>query len=239
MNIYTISDVHIKPDGQNVDIMKKFLALPFEQNDSIYLLGDIFDLMIGPHNEYYKEYDWFFGRIKELLSQGIKVKYFEGNHDFHVEKLFQNVGVKVYKAPLKKSFHDKKILFCHGDEIEIGNPTYKKYKNFITSKPLNFIANKIMPYSLLNFIGVNASKKSRKRNKSRYGNPQENLKIRDSFRDAAEIASKEYGVEVVICGHSHYMDYFESDTLIYANNGYVPYTQSYIRISDKIEILKL
>jgi len=239
MNIYTISDVHIKPDGQNSNEMKKFLSLPFQTNDSIYLLGDIFDLMIGPHQEYYTEYNWFFDKLKELLSLGIKIKYFEGNHDFHIERLFSEIGIKVYKEPFKKTFNEQKILFCHGDEIELGNPSYKRYKQFITSKPLNYIANKLMPYRILNFIGVTASKKSRSRNKARYGNPQENLRIRDSFREAAEVASKVYGVEVVISGHSHFMDYFESDTVIYANNGYVPYTNSYIRISDKIEIMKL
>lgn len=239
MTTYAISDVHVKMDGRNSDVLKKFINLPFENGDTVYFLGDIFDLLIGPHSQYYKLFDWFFSRLEKLISTGVKIHYFEGNHDFHLEKLLEHMGVVVHKSPVVHEYLEKKILFCHGDEIELGNPSYKAYKKFITSKPLNVIANYVMPFKVLNMIGENASKKSRKRNKNRYGNPQENLKIRDGFREAALIAQKKFAVDVVICGHSHYRDDYSWEEGRYLNCGYLPVTKNYIKIDSSIRIVEL
>jgi UDP-2,3-diacylglucosamine hydrolase len=232
MAIYAISDIHVKTDGLNSEVLKSFISLDFKEGDTIYFLGDIFDLLIGPHSQYFELFNWYFDRLRELVAKNIEIHYFEGNHDFHLEKLLGKIGIQVHKTPVVKEYFGKKFLFCHGDEIEIGNPSYKAYKGFITSKPLNFVANYIMPYSLLNFIGENASKKSRKRNKNRYGNPQENFKIRDKFREAAAIAASKYKTDIVICGHSHFRDDFEWAENRYLNCGYLPVTKNYIRIEE-------
>ena len=46
-------------------------------------------------------------RIDELISLGIPVHYFEGNHDFHLEKLLQDHGVEVHKKPVVKKYFGK------------------------------------------------------------------------------------------------------------------------------------
>lgn len=232
MAIYAISDIHVKTDGLNSEVLRSFISLDFKEGDTIYFLGDIFDLLIGPHSQYFELFNWYFDKLKELVANNVEIHYFEGNHDFHLEKLLGKIGIHVHKSPVVKEYFGKKILFCHGDEIEIGNPSYKAYKSFITSKPLNFVANYIMPYSLLNFIGENASKKSRKRNKNRYGNPQDNLRIRDKFREAAAIAANKYHTDIVICGHSHFRDDFSWAENRYLNCGYLPVTKNYIKIEE-------
>lgn len=240
MSIYSISDIHVKPNGNNKEILEDFLNLNFKEDDTIILLGDIFDLVIGNHKEYYEKYHYFFKRLKQLKSLGVTIYYVEGNHDFHLELLLQKYGVLVYKEPFILNWYNgKKILFCHGDEIELGNFGYKLYKGFIRSKILNFVGNYLLPYKILNMIGERASAKSRKRNKNRYGNPQNNISIRDGFRKAAEIASTEYKTEIVIAGHSHFMDIYKTASFEYYNNGYNPYTKSYIKIDEAIEIIKL
>lgn len=238
MSIYSISDIHVKPDGQNQELLKQFLAIEFQKNDIVVFLGDIFDLVIGNHIEYYEKYDYFFRRLRELQNNSIEVYYIEGNHDFHLEKLLKQFSVKVYKRPVKITWKNLEILFCHGDEIEIGNIGYKIYKAFIRSRPLNIIGNYLLPYKILNYIGFRASAKSRKKNKNRYGNPQKNLKIRDSFRQAAIEACRKYKVSIVVAGHSHFLDIYKEKNIEYFNNGYNPYTKSYIRIENEIEIIK-
>jgi len=232
MAIYAISDIHVKTDGLNSEVLKSFISLDFKDGDIIYFLGDIFDLLIGPHSQYYELFDWYFEKLKELVASGIEIHYFEGNHDFHLEKLLGNLGISVHKSPIVKEYYGEKILFCHGDEIEIGNPSYKVYKSFVTSRPLNIIANYIMPFRVLNYIGENASKKSRKRNKNRYGNPQDNHIIRDKFREAASIAANKFKTDIVICGHSHFKDDFSWDSKRYLNCGYLPITNNYIKIEE-------
>lgn len=232
MAIYAISDIHVKMDGVNSDVLKSFLKLDFKQGDTVYFLGDIFDLLIGPHSQYFDLFDWFFNRLKEVISLGVEVHYFEGNHDFHLEKLLGNLGVHLHKSPIVKEYYGEKYLLCHGDEIEIDNPSYQIYKSFIRSKPLNFIANYVMPYKVLNYIGENASKKSRKRNKNRYGNPQDNTHVRDKFRESAALAINKFKTKIVICGHSHFKDDYEWDGKRYLNCGYLPVTKNYIKIEE-------
>lgn len=238
MAIYSISDIHVKPDGRNQDLLEQFLSINFNSNDVIIFLGDIFDLVIGNHDEYIKKYNYFFKKLEEYKSKNIKVYYIEGNHDFHLDKLMDKYNVSVHTQPIKLTWKEKEILFCHGDEIEIGNLSYKIYKAFIRSKPLNIIGNYLMPYALLNYIGFRASAKSRAKNKNRYGNPQNNLKIRDAFREAAKRASLNYQINIIVAGHSHFKDEFIEGKLEYYNNGYNPYTKSYIKIDEKIEIIK-
>lgn len=239
IKVYAISDIHVKHDGRNSEVLKKFLEISFEKDDVIYFLGDIFDLLVGPHTQYFEVYDWFFDKVKELTKSGVTVHYFEGNHDFHLEKLLVQINVIVHKEPVVHKYFGKSILFCHGDEIEIGNPSYKAYKKFVTSKPLNIIANYLMPYKVLNIIGENASRKSRKRNKNRYGNPQDNTFIRDKFRETALLAQSKYGTDLVICGHSHFKDDYSWAECRYLNCGYVPITKSFIVIDEIISFVSL
>lgn len=240
MAIYSISDIHVKHDGINYPFLLQFCSLEFQKNDIVIFLGDIFDLVIGDHVEYYKLYEVFFQRCEELISNGVTIHFSEGNHDFHLEKLLERKNIIVHKKPFILQEGGKDFLFCHGDEIELGNVGYKIYKACIRNPLLNIVANYIMPYSLLNFIGNYLSRKSRERNKNRYGSPQDNLGIRDSFRLAAKLAGKKYKTTNVIAGHSHFKDLFIDDKLSYGNNGYVPVTKSFIKISEgKIELQTL
>ena len=237
--IYAISDVHVKGNQDNSEILKEFLSLSFKEGDVIYFLGDIFDLLVGPHAEYKQVYPWFFEFIEECKEQGVEVNYVEGNHDFHIENLFKDSSINILKGPQIKVWNDKKILLCHGDEIELGNSTYKIYKKFITSKPLNIVANYIMPYPVLRHIGERASQNSRNRNKNRYGNSQQNIEIRDRFRMTAIEAMNKFNVDIVLCGHSHFWDEFHFEGKSYYNCGFVPTSQKYIKITDIVELKDL
>ena len=112
MALYLISDIHIKMDGQNLEILMSFLSQDFNSDDEVFLLGDIFDLLIGPHKEYKEIYDKFFEKVDKLITDGIKIHYFEGNHDFHLEKLLESHDVRIHKEPFVSDYFGHKILFC-------------------------------------------------------------------------------------------------------------------------------
>ena len=91
MKFSAISDVHVKTSGDPAEV----LLLSFLRNedvqssDIIFLLGDIFDLMIGPHSQYFVRFQNFFQEIRRLLLKGKKICYVEGNHDFHIKNLYK------------------------------------------------------------------------------------------------------------------------------------------------------
>ena len=55
MKIVAISDVHVKTPHDDADhVLCNFLTNPtVTTSDYVLLLGDIFDLMCGPHKEYF------------------------------------------------------------------------------------------------------------------------------------------------------------------------------------------
>ena len=71
MKFAAISDVHIKRAGDPAEVLLlAFLRNPdVQSSDVIFLLGDIFDLMIGPHTQYFVRYQAYFDEIKKLIKE--------------------------------------------------------------------------------------------------------------------------------------------------------------------------
>lgn len=241
--IVAISDVHVKKPGDSSDhILMQFLSHPEVLSaDYILLLGDIYDLMCGPHEEYLKLFHHHFEKLRELGSKGKKIYFFEGNHDVHLEQLFSKVWkngeVIVSQVPILEVIDGRVYYFSHGDEHEVDNISYHKYIKFIRSGPLKFFANHVMPYKVLNLVGKNASKLSRKK-----GSKQFNAeKVRGRFRAGIVQTIKE-NIDFILGGHSHVQDQFlvPGTQSIYVNNGYAPHTKTFIHIEGhKVQFLSL
>lgn len=234
MKVVAISDVHVKTPHDDADrLLCHFLKHPVVASaDYIVLLGDIFDLMCGPHKPYLQDYAHLFDLLEDHHRKGKKVLFFEGNHDVHLEKLFSfrwpDGQIKPMQQPLIETIDGKTYYFSHGDEHEVDNPQYQKYKNLITSAPLRFVANYIMPYWLLNFLGERASKISRKRGAREY---KEEL-VKERFRRGVGTTTAG-NYNFILGGHSHVRDIYQlSDSSTYVNNGYALRTRSFILIEN-------
>jgi UDP-2,3-diacylglucosamine hydrolase len=233
MKISAISDVHVKKPGDEAQLLlEKFLDHPdVRSSHHVLLLGDIFDLMCGPHGEYLSDFDQLFRKIDSLVKSGVKVHYFEGNHDVHLDKLFKKFWPKgeviARQDPEIASWDGKSYYFSHGDEHEPHNHSYQRYKTLILSPPLKFVANYLMPYRVLKFVGEKASSMSRKKGSKNFD--QEG--VRKTFRDGMkEVTGEKY--DFVLGGHSHVQDKFESGRSIYLNNGYALRTKTFILIEN-------
>lgn len=233
MNIVAISDVHVKVPHDEADrLLMSFLNHPAVQDAQyVMLLGDIFDLMCGPHEEYLKMYSHVFGKLEELRKSGKKIHFIEGNHDVHLESLFEMFWPKreivSSKDPFIETIEGKTYYFSHGDEHEIDNLTYHRYKRFIYSKPLRFIANHIMPFAVLNFVGERASKISRKKGYKKFDAEL----VRNRFRKGVETTTQGR-YDFVIGGHSHVQDLYRipGTNETYVNNGYALRSKTFISI---------
>lgn len=234
MKIVAISDVHVKVPHDDADhLLCHFLTNPIvTSSDYIILLGDIFDLMCGPHKAYLENFGHIFDLLDQLRLQGKKVLFFEGNHDVHLEKLFKlrwpNEELKVSQIPIIESIDNKTYYFSHGDEHEVENLAYQRYKSLILSQPLKFVANYLMPYSVLNYVGQNASKRSRKRGSKSYN---EDL-IKQNFRDGVtKTTAGKY--DFILGGHSHVKDVFSiNENSTYLNNGYALKSKTFLLIDN-------
>lgn len=234
MKISAISDVHVKTsDDSAADLLLKFMRHPLVQSsDYVFFLGDIFDLMSGPHPEYLKKFEILFQEMNKLAEKGIKVYFFEGNHDVHLEKLFQKIWkdklITPLQDPLVLDLAGKTYYFSHGDEHEVSNISYQRYKKIILSKPLKFVANYLMPYKVLSYVGEKASQKSRKKGSYRF---DEN-KVRAKFREGVSEVTKGH-FDFVLGGHSHVQDEYKiSERSLYLNNGYALKSKTFIFIDN-------
>ena len=238
MKFVTISDVHIREPGDKQEaFFLSFLSSEETiQSDTIFLLGDIFDLVVGSHIEFQKRFERIFDRLIELVNMGKTIYQFEGNHDFHFKDLIENINSKdcqvgtwsYINEPIVFDFNNTKILFAHGDELEKEDKSYVKYRKFIRSRFINLLANHVVPYFAIEKIGLFFANRSRKRNVKDYGNHYDNEGVKLAFRNKLKDVYEEYGVSVIICGHSHCIDEWNYGEFVYFNNGFFPKTKTFI-----------
>jgi UDP-2,3-diacylglucosamine hydrolase len=228
MKISAISDVHVKTPGDEADkLLCSFLDHPLvRSSDYVLLLGDIFDLMCGPHPQYLERFPHIFERLAAQRTRG-NVLYFEGNHDLHLESLFRHVwgkaDVPVHQSAVVLELNGKSYYVSHGDEHEPDNLPYQRYKRFILSPPLRFVANHIMPYTVLHALGERASRRSRKAGARTFDAEA----VRQRFRSGVELVTGgKY--DYVIGGHSHVQDVYPFKDSVYVNNGYALRTRTFI-----------
>lgn len=240
MKIVSISDIHIKSQE---DAGYKILKTFFNHKDTlsadyIFLLGDIFDLMVGPHSQYLKQFPDFFKECTDIIKKNKKLYFVEGNHDVHLRELFYKTfkGEKIKfennfiisQKPIKLSIEEKNYIFSHGDEYDVENSNYQNYKNLIYKPYMRFIGEKIVPYSLINFLGTRASAISRKKGKKTFDREKVRLKI----RKGVEFLIKD-NANFVIGGHSHVLDQYQmKNGGTYINNGFPLEDKKFILIED-------
>ncbi|MBF0206046.1 MAG: UDP-2,3-diacylglucosamine diphosphatase [Oligoflexia bacterium] len=232
-----ISDLHVKNSKDiGYSILLDFLSHPLvNECTDIYLLGDIFNLMIGNHRDYFVRYREYFNLLKHLLNSQICVNIFEGNHDFHLSDLYkifvaneklERVKLRVHKSSFQEMIYGRSFYFSHGDELfarfaPLDNGMYFLYRAFIRSLVANFIIGRA-PLAAVDFIGERAARFSSGR---RCKNCLDFSAIRKKFRGKIMDLAIENDHDFLICGHVHIQDdfIFTDDTgksRHYINNGY-------------------
>jgi UDP-2,3-diacylglucosamine hydrolase len=247
MKIALISDLHIKHScDESTKILKSFFAEDNVHNsDIVVFLGDIFDLMLGDHKEYYSKYNYFFSSVAEFLNLGKKVIYFEGNHDLHLDKLFQSYftansinqeNFQLVKDEYIIQTSSKKILLMHGDQLD-KSLSYKVWKKFLGSNMAKYLASNILSYNGLTQIGSWSSRKSSSLKKRNFNHEI----FKDKYRAAAiDILNLRSDINIIVCGHTHIKDHYEVETKQYFNIGYPVRDREYVLIeNDELNFIKI
>lgn len=97
------------------------------ETKQLILMGDMFELLFGVIKQTHKD------NAKEIallnkLSKRIEIIYFEGNHDFGLQKIFPDIMVfPLQKQPQMTEFNGQKIQLSHGDtNTPLGYQIYTK-----------------------------------------------------------------------------------------------------------------
>ena len=126
----------------------------------LFLMGDIFDLLVGEVEYTRKLHKATIERL-ELLGQKIPIYYLEGNHDFNLHKIFLHVKIiPIQKQPLHVKTPKGELLLWHGDKY--GSFSHRFYTKIIRNPILLRILNRIdrlFAFSITKSIVDNLAKK--------------------------------------------------------------------------------
>jgi len=205
--IYFASDFHLGAPNHNESFERekrviKWLDEVKKDATEIYLVGDIFDFWFEYKHAIPKGFVRFQAKIAEITDSGIPVHVFTGNHDMFIfDYLPKELGFKLYREPIIKTYDNKKFYIGHGDGLGPGDRKYKIIKRFFASKFCQWAYARIHPNLGLSFA-FSWSRSSRKTNASYdakyHGDDKEFL-----VQFCKDYVKTDNSIDYFVFGHGH------------------------------------
>ena len=161
--VVIISDVHIREasDARAQILYSVCERIDVEKVEYFLLLGDIFDFCYGSSSYFKNKFSQLGQVLEHLAEQGVKVIYFQGNHEFSMRDIgwkgVEFIDSKDYSLNLD---NDISLLLSHGDSLHA--PWHYSFYLFLTRSRLFAFLGLMAPQSLLDKFCLSLSKKSRK-----------------------------------------------------------------------------
>lgn len=193
------------------------------QTSQLFLMGDMFDLLSG-ETIYVQKQNKESIQLLNSIAQKIEVFYFEGNHDFHLKKLFPQIKVyTIASQPACYRFKDQNIALSHGDIY--ANFGYKLYTKCIRSVSVLKILNYLDHQTDFSISKKILNSQSKKNLCTKIAHFQEVIKEKLRFYD---IPSKK--LDLICEGHYHQDKAFDFEDVKYINFSSFACDQCYFRI---------
>jgi UDP-2,3-diacylglucosamine hydrolase len=219
-----ISDTHLGniEDGNIAQVIINCLKLYENELDSLYLLGDIFNVWVGDEQKSQPEIQNFLNYIISLSAKNIKVFIMHGNRDFLMgEDLCKHLNAKLLQDPYLIDINNKKVLLTHGDLLCTDDKPYQRLRKIVHNKIIQnlFLA---LAYKLRYGIAIYMRKLSmRKHLKNIQQNTKHKYKQEYKYKDKEldinlnelEAWYQTHKFDTVIHGHTH-------KTALYAYDNY-------------------
>ncbi|MDQ3191408.1 MAG: UDP-2,3-diacylglucosamine diphosphatase, partial [Bacteroidota bacterium] len=179
---YFISDFHLgAPDSKSSLEREKKVVKWLDQikhdAQEIFILGDVFDFWFEYKTVVPKGYVRLLGKIAEICDSGIPVHFFTGNHDMWCFDYLPNeLGVQLYKDPVKRSISGKAFYIGHGDGLGPGDKGYKFIKKVFRNPLCQFMFGWVHPnvgIGLANYFSKRSRKVNRKKDEVFLGEENE------------------------------------------------------------------
>lgn len=197
------SDIHItsNQDPKYQTLLDQIRAVSVNEISHIFLLGDIFDLWIADRTYFLDQYKELIIEFKKCIRDGIKLYYFEGNHDLYLKNFWQQeVGMIVCHEALDVELGDQKFRLEHGDQMDQEDRGYLFLRWFLRTPLMKWVAHNI-PEKWIVKLGEWSSKKSR-----HYTSAVKTIQENESTQKMIAHAKQVYKLkafDVFICGHTH------------------------------------
>lgn len=196
MTTLFISDLHL--EAERPEIGEQFLGFLEGEalgGDALYILGDLFESWVGDDDPspYYADMK---AAIRRLSDSGQTVYFMHGNRDFAIgERFAEETGVKLLADPLKLDLYGTSALLSHGDALCTDDVEYQQFRA-MTRNPewLSMMLQKTLEERLA--FAAQARQQS-------IAHGAIAADIMDVNQEAVEQTIREYGVDILLHGHTH------------------------------------
>lgn len=148
---YFVSDTHLglpqaDPAGREARFVAFLRGIDPAKTEALYLLGDIWDFWYEYRDVVPRGYVRVFGALANLLDAGVKVYFFEGNHDIWSYTYFQELGIVKLRQPYVVPIGSKTFCVGHGDGLGPGNHWYKFVKGVFSRRVPQVLFSALHPW---------------------------------------------------------------------------------------------
>lgn len=149
--IYFASDFHLGVPSYEKSLEREKLLVKWldeikDDASEIYLMGDLFDFWFEYKHAVPKGFVRLLGKIAEITDSGIPITLFTGNHDMWMfDYLPKEIGVKIYREPIERTFENKTFYLGHGDGLGPGDKGYKFIKKVFANKFCQWLFARLHP----------------------------------------------------------------------------------------------
>ncbi len=125
-----IADAHLREWNLEPQTrIVQFLEREKRNLEVLVILGDLFEFWFGFEPFAFEGYKPVLAKLEELVREGVRIRYFEGNHDFVLGGYFE----KTLKAEIvsKESIFDldgRRIYVAHGDLVNRRDRIYRTFR---------------------------------------------------------------------------------------------------------------
>lgn len=198
-----MSDVHLglavnDPKEREARFVSFLRSLDPSVTEAVYLLGDIWDFWYEYRDVVPKGYVRVFSSLMDLMDAGVKVYFFQGNHDVWSYSYFEELGMIKLQQPALVKIGGKIFCLGHGDGLGPVPMGYRFLRGLFHCKFAQRLFSMLHPWLAFRF-GCGWSKTNRLSRHYEYVFQNE----KEPLYQFAEAYSKEHHVDFFIFGHYH------------------------------------
>lgn len=199
---YFVSDVHLGLDVKDPDAREKrfvdFLRNLPQETEALYLLGDIWDFWYEYRDVVPKGYVRVFGALTDLMDRGVKVYFFQGNHDVWSYSYFEELGMVRLHQPALVEIAGARFCLGHGDGLGPVPFGYRFLRGLFHNRVAQFLFSMLHPWLAFRF-GNGWSRRNRLSHDREY----EFRGVDEPLYIFAEQFETQNDVDYFIFGHYH------------------------------------
>ncbi|WP_139452845.1 metallophosphoesterase [Campylobacter armoricus] len=197
------------------------------QTPQLFLMGDIFDLLIYEIKATHSFAKIYIDLLEELANE-IEIIYLEGNHDFNLAKFFKKVKVySIDKQPLLCKFEDNAHTFA---ELAHGDIFLKPFLQFCLKSLRNHYLLCFLDF-INNLCGFKITQKILKNQ-----NKKQLVRKIPYFSVLIKERISHYNTNFIIEGHYHQDVFLEYENTKYLNLATFAYKESFFIVKYELEI---